>query len=91
MCEVSRVCRIDDTSLFGLGQHRPGFERLAICNMLRFVCLPFPLFEFEILNERGRRNGIGDGGDIVFVKANKSILYVRKALDSQTGSRRPHP
>jgi hypothetical protein len=91
MCEVSRVCPIDDTSLFGLGQRRPGFEQLAICNMLRSACLPFPFFKSGILNERGRRNAIGDGGDTVFVKAYKSILYVRKALDSQTGSRRLDP
>jgi hypothetical protein len=44
MCEVSRVCRIDETSLFGLGERRLRVEHLAICNMLLFVSLPFPFF-----------------------------------------------
>jgi len=50
MCEVSRVCRIDEAPLFGLGKGRPGVERRAICNMLLSVRPPFLFFESGIPN-----------------------------------------
>jgi hypothetical protein len=49
--------------------------------MLLSVCCCFHSLGLDFAIRKGEGMAIGDGDDIVSVKAYKSILYVLKALD----------
>jgi hypothetical protein len=81
MCEVSRVCRIDEVFFSARPSAALVLSLLRFVNMLLSVCCCFHSLGLDFATRKGEGMAIGDGDDIVSVKAYKSILYVLKALD----------
>lgn len=55
MCEVSRVCRIDEAFCSARPSAALVLSLLRFVNMLLSICLPFPFFRSGFRDEKGAK------------------------------------
>jgi hypothetical protein len=57
MCEVSRVCQIDEVFFSARPSAALVLSLMRFVNMLLSVCMPFPFFGSVFRDKKGRRDG----------------------------------